>query len=118
MAVAHWPRRPSQAWDPLRSPSWKAPPLPPFLEGVAEDIALASISACSRIWSAPVPPSLRRQAHGRGRLGILPREDKATAMRVLSLSGKALGGAVGAGRFYADPQGSRLAMLPSGPLRG
>jgi hypothetical protein len=50
--------------------------------------------------------------------GILPREDKATAMRMLSLSGEALGVAVGAGRFYADPQGFRLASLPSGPLCG
>jgi hypothetical protein len=50
--------------------------------------------------------------------GILPREDEAAAMRALSLSGEALGGAVGAGRFYADPEGLRLASLPSGPLRG
>jgi hypothetical protein len=69
-------------------PSWRALPLPPLLEGVAENVALAPISACSRIWSVPVPPSLRRQAHGRSRLGRFPREDKATAMRVLSLSGK------------------------------
>ena len=46
--------------------------------------------------------------------GILTREDKATAMRVLSLSGQALGVAVGASRFYTDAQGSSL-MLPSGP---
>jgi hypothetical protein len=45
--------------------------------------------------------------------GILPREDKAIAIRVPSLSGEDLGGAVGAGRFYADPQGFRLASLPS-----
>jgi hypothetical protein len=31
--------------------------------------------------------------------GILPREDKATAMRVISLSGEALGVVVGAGCF-------------------
>jgi hypothetical protein len=31
--------------------------------------------------------------------GILPREDKATAMRLLSLSGEALGVVVGASRF-------------------
>ena len=49
--------------------------------------------------------------------GILPREDKATAMRVLRLSGEALGVAVGIGRFYADPQGLG-ASLPSGPLSG
>jgi hypothetical protein len=50
--------------------------------------------------------------------GISPREDKATAMRVLSLSGEALGVVVGAGRFYADPEGFRLRSLSSEPLRG
>jgi hypothetical protein len=54
--------------------SWKAPPLPPLLEGVAESVALAPISACSRIGSAPVPPSLRSQAHGRSRLGHSPSQ--------------------------------------------
>ena len=29
--------------------SWKTPLLPPLLEGVAESVALAPISACSRI---------------------------------------------------------------------
>jgi len=62
--------------------------LPPLLEGVAETVALAPVLAFSRIWSVPVPPNVRPQAHGRGRLDILSREDKATAMRLLSLSGK------------------------------
>lgn len=90
----------------------------PLLEGVAENVALAPGSAFSRIWSVPVPPNVRRQAHGRGRLDILSREDKATAMRLLSLSGEGLGVAVGAGRFNADPEGFRLTSLPSGPLHG
>ena len=108
-----------QARDPLRSPSWRALPLPPLLESVAENVALAPISACSRIWSVSVPSSLRRQAHWpRPSRAFLPREDKATAMRVLSLSGEALGVVVGAGRFYADPEGFRLASLSSGPLPG
>ena len=51
---------------------------------------LASILASSRIWSAPLPLSLRRQAHGRGRVGSSPLEDKATAMRIPSWSGKPL----------------------------
>ena len=38
-------------------------------------------------------------------------------MRVLSLSGEALGVVVWAARFYADPEGLWLASLPSGPLR-
>src|ERR1700678_2021452 len=49
--------------------------------------------------------------------GILPLEDKATAMRIPQLVGEALGSAVGAGRFYADSEGFRLASPLSGPLR-
>ena len=45
--------------------------------------------------------------------GILPLEDKATAMRIPQLVGEALGSAVGAGRFYADSEGFRHASLPS-----
>ena len=39
-------------------------------------------------------------------------------MRVLSLSGEALGVVVRAGRFYADPQGFRLASSPPGRFLG
>ena len=49
---------------------------------------------------------------------VLFLNDKATAMCVLSLSAEALGVAVGAGRFYTDPEGFRLASSPSRPLRG
>jgi hypothetical protein len=45
--------------------------------------------------------------------GLLPLEDKATAMRIPQLVGEALGSAVGAGRFYAASEGFRLASLPS-----
>ena len=83
----------------FRSSSWRALPLPPLLEGVAENVALAPVSACSRIWSVPVPPSLRLKRMADAVSGILPRKDKATAMRVLSPSGEALGVAVGVGRF-------------------
>jgi hypothetical protein len=61
---------------------------PPFLESVAESVAFPPVSACSRIWSVSVPPSLRSQALAEVGSGVLPREDKATAMRVLSLSGQ------------------------------
>ena len=63
-------------------------PCPPLMEGVVENVALAPVSACSRIWSVSVPPSLRSQALAEVGSGVLPREDKATAMRVLSLSGQ------------------------------
>jgi hypothetical protein len=67
MAVADWPRvRPKRE---IRFASrCRAPPLPPLRDSVAGSVAPASISACSRIGSAPVPRSLRRQAHGRGHL--------------------------------------------------
>ena len=97
--------------------SWKAPPLPPLLGGVAESVALAPISACSRIGSAPVPPSLRSQAHGRSRLGHSPSQRQGDRHTRAQAVGEALGVAVGIGRFYADPQGLG-ASLPSGPLRG
>jgi hypothetical protein len=51
---------------------WKAPLLPPLLQRAADNVALARISACSRIWSVPVPPGLRRQAQGLGRLERSP----------------------------------------------
>ena len=63
----------------------------PRLEGVAENVALAPISACSQIGSSPLPPSLRRQAAWpRPSRAFSLVNTKATAMRVLSLSGKPL----------------------------
>jgi hypothetical protein len=65
--------------------------LSPRLEGVAENVALAPISACSQIGSSPLPPSLRRQAAWpRPSRAFSLVNTKATAMRVLSLSGKPL----------------------------
>src|ERR1700691_5305337 len=49
---------------------------------------LAPVSACSPIWRVSVPPSLRSQALAEVGSVVLPREDKATAMRVPSLSGQ------------------------------
>jgi hypothetical protein len=57
---------------PLRSSVGGRRPRPRSLKGVAENVALATISACSRICSVSAPPSLRRQAHGRSRLGHTP----------------------------------------------
>jgi hypothetical protein len=58
-----------------------------LLEGVAEDDALAPVTASSRIRSVSVPPSLRRQAYAEAVSGVSPGEEKATAMRVLSTVG-------------------------------
>src|SRR5579872_7457714 len=58
-----WPSHIGRDVRPKReirfAPRWRAPPLPPLLEGLAENVALAPISACSRIGSMLVPPSLR-----------------------------------------------------------
>jgi hypothetical protein len=86
MAVAHG-RDAAPSARPLRSPSWRAPRLHRLLEGVAEDDALAPVTASSRIRSVSVPPSLRRQAYAEAVSGVSPREEKATAMRVLSTVG-------------------------------
>ena len=95
--------------------SWKAPLLPPRLEGVADSVALALTVACSRIGSAPVSPSSRNQAHGRGCWAFHPQEDKATVVRVLSLSGEVLGTR---GRLFLGWAARfRLALPPPGPLR-
>lgn len=72
--------------------------MPPLLEGVAEKSPLHRFR--------PVPGygacrfrrvALKRMADAVS--GILPRKDKATAMRVLSPSGEALGVGLGFGRF-------------------
>ena len=84
MAATAAPKREIRFGPPVGGPL----PLPPLLEGVAKNVALASISACSRIWSAPVPPRLCRQAQP-GPSRAFSLNDKALAMRVLSLSGEA-----------------------------
>ena len=89
MAVAHWPRRPPKR-EVRFAPPLEGAPLPPLLEGVAENVALASISACSRIGSVSIPPSLPIKCMAKAVSGVLPREDKATAMRALRLSGESL----------------------------
>jgi hypothetical protein len=60
--------------------------LPPRVEGDADNVALASISACSRIWSAPVLRACAAKRLVQAVSGVL--NDKATAMRVFSLSRK------------------------------
>ena len=57
MAVAHWPRRPLPSVRLASIPELEGAALaPPLLEGVVENVALAPVLACSRIWSVPVPP--------------------------------------------------------------
>jgi hypothetical protein len=67
-----------------------------------------------RAGSAELTPSKRIAEDFSGKL---PREDKATAMRVLSLSGKP-SAARSRPAFYIDPKSFRLASLPSRPLGG
>jgi hypothetical protein len=88
----------SQARDPFR-PSWRALPLPHSLKASRKTSPLQRFR--------PVPGyGARRLCRARAvkRMAeagssILPREDKATAMRLISLSGEALGVVVGAGCF-------------------
>jgi hypothetical protein len=62
--------------------------LPPLLEGVAENVALPGrpVPGYGACRSAELATAVKRMA--KAVPAILPREDKATAMRVLSLSGK------------------------------
>ena len=93
--------------------------MPPLLEGVADNVAPgADFGLFPDMERAEFRRACAIKRMAEAVSGVLPREDKATAMCVLSLSGEALGVAVGAGRFYTDPQGFRLASLPPGPLRG
>jgi hypothetical protein len=58
----------------------------PLLEGVAGNVALTPISACSRIWRCRFRRACAVKRVAEAVSGILPREDKAIAIRVLSLS--------------------------------
>ena len=78
----------SQARDPLRSPSWRALPLPRSLKASRKTSPCTGFGLfpdMERVGSAELA-LVKRMAEVVS--GILPREDKATAMRVLSLSGK------------------------------
>ena len=112
----NWPRRPPPSTRLGSVPNFGGRcPCSPLPEGVAGNVALASISACSRIWSAPVRRACDVKRMAEAVSGLLPREDKAICHARAQSVGEPLGSAVGAGRFNADPQGFRLALLPSGP---
>ena len=87
MTVAHWPRRPLPSARPASVPHLEGAALAPLLEGVTENVALHRFGLfpdMERVGSA----ELALSSAGRGRLVVLPREDKATAMRVPNLSGQ------------------------------
>jgi len=77
-----------QMRDPLHSPDWRALPLLPRLECLADNVALVSILASSRIERAKSVELTPSSAWPRPSRAFFPREDKATVMRVLSRSGK------------------------------
>src|ERR1700761_8504465 len=69
MAVACSPRRPPPSVKSrFASSSLKKPFLPPFLEGVVDNLTLALTFACSRIWSPPMSVELAPSRHGRSRV--------------------------------------------------
>jgi hypothetical protein len=72
MAVAHSRDARSQMRDPLYSSDWRALSCTDCSKPSRTTSPLASILASSRIWSAPLPLSLRRQAHGWGRVESSP----------------------------------------------
>ena len=72
MAVAHSRDARSQMRDPLYAPIGGRCLCTDCSKPWRTTSPLASILASSRIWSAPLPLSLRRQAHGRGRVGSSP----------------------------------------------
>src|ERR1700760_2800671 len=69
MAVAYSLQRlPPSVKSRFASSGLKKPFLPPFLEGVVDNLTLALASACSRIWSPPMSVELATSSHGRGRV--------------------------------------------------
>jgi hypothetical protein len=71
MAVAYWPRRPPKREVRFACPLWGVEPLPPLLEGVAENVALASDFGLFRIGSVSIPPSLPIKCMAKAVSGVL-----------------------------------------------
>ena len=92
MAVACSPRRPPPSVK-SRFPSsgLKKPFLPPFLEGVVDNLTLALTFACSRIWSPPMSVELAPWRHGRGRVKRSLPQQRGDCYAGAQLSGKPLG---------------------------
>jgi hypothetical protein len=119
MAVAYSPRRPPPSVKSrFASSGLKKPFLPPFLEGVVDNLTLALTFACSRIWSPPMSVELAPSRHGRGRVKRSLPQQRGDCYAGAQLSGKPLGTVGGAGRLYAGPHGVRLATSSSGLFRG
>jgi hypothetical protein len=98
--------------------SWKAPLLPPLLRGGrGQRRPGAHLGLFRNMERRPLCQLAQSSAWPRLSRAFYPREDKAIAMPVLSLSGDVLGVGGGAGGFCAGSQGFRLAIPPSGPLR-
>jgi hypothetical protein len=78
----------SQAQDPLRSLELEGAALAPLLEGVAENVALHRFRPVPGYGACRFRRACALKRWPRSARAFSPREDKATAMRVLSLSGQ------------------------------
>ena len=117
MTVAHWPRRPLPSARPASVPHLEGAALAPLLEGVTENVALHRFR--------PVPGygacrfrracALKRWPRSARSFSLVKTRRPPCACPICR---GALGVGVGVGRFYADPQGFRLATPPPGPLSG
>ena len=117
MAVAHGRDPRPQARDPLRSRSWRALPLPPLLEGVAENVALHRFR--------PVPGygacrfrracALKRWPSSARAFSLVKTRRPPCACSVCRGSPRRRGRV---GRFYADLEGLRLRRYRPGRLVG
>jgi hypothetical protein len=88
----------SQARDPFR-PSWRALPLPHSLKASRKKSPLQRFRPVPGYGARRLCRALAVKRMAEAGSSILQREDKATAMRVISLSEEALGVVVGAGCF-------------------
>jgi hypothetical protein len=118
MAVAHWPRRPPKREILFAPPVGGCCPCPRSLKASRKTSLLHRFRPVPGYGACQFRRACAVKRMADAVSGIPPREDRASAMRVLSLSGEALGVVVWAARFYADPQGLRLASLRPGRFLG
>jgi hypothetical protein len=89
MAVAHSRDARPQMRDPLYSPDWRALSLHRLLEAVADNVAPGVDFRLFPDMERAAPTELASSSALAGAVsGLLPLEDKATAMRIPSWSGK------------------------------
>ena len=107
----------SQMRDPLYTPIGGRCSCLHCLKASRTTSPLASILASSRIWSAPLPLELAPSSAWPGPCRVFSLLKTRRPPCASPVGRGSSGSAVGAGRFYADTEGFRLASPPPGPLR-